>query len=88
MSAEQPSLSEFESTAALLSVLASSTKLAILCELAGGAATVGALCGALDLSQSLVSHHLATLRGHGLVRVGAAQAVARVSARPAGPGPG
>lgn len=68
MHTERPSVVDLEVVSELLSALSSSTKLAILFDLAAGAMTVGGLCRSLDLSQSLVSHHLSTLRQLGLVR--------------------
>lgn len=52
----------------LLKSLANAQRLRILCLLAGGELSVGALNDTLDLSQSALSQHLARLRDEGLVR--------------------
>jgi DNA-binding transcriptional ArsR family regulator len=52
-----------------LSALASESRLAILEHLAGREMTVTELTEATGLSQSAVSHHLATLRWVGLVKI-------------------
>lgn len=67
MSTDRPGVVDLEAASLLLSALSSSTKLAILFELSGRPTTVGDLCLSLDLSQSLVSHHLSTLRSLDLV---------------------
>ena len=53
--------------AAVLSVLADPTRLAILSHLRGGEHRVGELAAHLGLAQSTVSQHLAILRGAGLI---------------------
>jgi DNA-binding transcriptional ArsR family regulator len=53
--------------AALLRALANEHRLLILCQLAEGERGVGELVGAVGLSQSAVSQHLARLRGEELV---------------------
>lgn len=53
--------------AALLRSLANEQRLLVLCQLAAGEQSVGALLGQLDLSQSALSQHLAVLREAGLV---------------------
>jgi len=60
-------MASLEAVAALSGVLSSSTKVAILFELEASSASVGELCRSLGLSQSLVSHHLATMRSLKLV---------------------
>ncbi len=51
----------------LLKSIANAQRLRILCLLAGGERSVGALNELLDLSQSALSQHLARLRDEGLV---------------------
>jgi ArsR family transcriptional regulator, virulence genes transcriptional regulator len=51
----------------LLKALANRNRLVILCELLKGERSVGALQGAVGLSQSALSQHLARLRADGLV---------------------
>lgn len=51
----------------ILKLLANERRLLILCELAGGEASVGALAKAVDLSQSALSQHLAKMREEKLV---------------------
>jgi len=51
----------------LLKSIANAQRLRILCLLAGGERSVGALNEMLDLSQSALSQHLARLRDEGLV---------------------
>ena len=51
----------------LLKALANESRLMILCNLAGGEMTVGALNRHVPLSQSALSQHLALLRRDGLV---------------------
>jgi DNA-binding transcriptional ArsR family regulator len=51
----------------LLKTLANKRRLVILCELLGGEKSVTALRGAIGLSQSALSQHLARLRGDGVV---------------------
>ena len=53
--------------AALLRALANEQRLAILCRLVEGEATVGELQQGLELAQSALSQHLARLRAAGLV---------------------
>jgi DNA-binding transcriptional ArsR family regulator len=52
---------------ALLKSMANERRLTILCHLAGGERSVGALEAVLDLSQSALSQHLARLRADKLV---------------------
>lgn len=51
----------------LLKAMANEHRLAILCRLAPGEASVGELTEAVGLSQSALSQHLARLRAEGLV---------------------
>lgn len=51
----------------MLRSLANPHRLLILCLLAGGEMSVGALQARVDLSQSALSQHLARLRDEGLV---------------------
>jgi DNA-binding transcriptional ArsR family regulator len=53
--------------AALLRALGNEQRLAILCRLVEGEATVGELQQGLDLAQSALSQHLARLRAAGVV---------------------
>jgi ArsR family transcriptional regulator len=53
--------------ARLLRLMGHDGRLMILCHLAGGEMTVGALEARLALSQSALSQHLARLRAEGLV---------------------
>ncbi|KRE99914.1 ArsR family transcriptional regulator [Frateuria sp. Soil773] len=53
--------------AALLKALANEQRLLILCHLAEGELSVGALQERVELGQSALSQHLARLRAHGLV---------------------
>lgn len=53
--------------AGLMRALANEHRLLILCQLAAGERGVGELVGAVGLSQSAVSQHLARLRAKGLV---------------------
>jgi DNA-binding transcriptional ArsR family regulator len=54
--------------AGLLRLLGNERRLVLLCHLAAaGEASVGALAGAVGLSQPALSQHLALLRGQGLV---------------------
>ncbi len=55
------------SCASKLKVLSDSTRLAVLEALMSGSQNVGALMEHLNVEQSLLSHHLAILREHGLV---------------------
>jgi ArsR family transcriptional regulator len=55
------------SCATLLKVLADETRLAVVQELLGGAKHVSEINAVLNLDQSLLSHHLRTLREAGLV---------------------
>jgi len=50
-----------------LALVANAKRLLILCELANGERSVGALQQAVDLSQSALSQHLAKLREAGMV---------------------
>ena len=50
-----------------LALVANAKRLLILCELAKGERSVGALQQAVDLSQSALSQHLARLRKAGMV---------------------
>lgn len=54
-------------TAGILKLLANERRLLILCEMAGGEASVGALAEAVHLSQSALSQHLAKMRAEKLV---------------------
>jgi len=56
-----------EHVAALLSLIANPARLRILCLLAKEEMQVGAMAGALGLSQSALSQHLARLRAGGVV---------------------
>jgi DNA-binding transcriptional ArsR family regulator len=67
MVTDTQTLRSLELVGELAIVLSCSTRLSILLALADRPASVGELCEALDLSQSLVSHHLADLRKQGLV---------------------
>lgn len=54
--------------ARLMKLLANERRLLVLCKLAGaGEMTVGELAGAVGLSQSALSQHLALMRAEGLV---------------------
>ena len=53
--------------AALLEALANPRRLMILCELAAGERSVGALVSVVGLQQAALSQHLARLRAAGLV---------------------
>ena len=53
----------------LLKTVANKRRLVILCELLGGEKSVSALRGAIGLSQSALSQHLAVLRRMRLVQV-------------------
>ncbi|WP_321339867.1 metalloregulator ArsR/SmtB family transcription factor [Breoghania sp.] len=53
--------------ARLMKLLASESRLRILCELAQGEACVTALSNAVGLGQSALSQHLAKMRAEGLV---------------------
>lgn len=55
------------SCAGKLKVLSDSTRLGVLESLMTGPKNVGELMEQLDVEQSLLSHHLAVLREHGLV---------------------
>lgn len=55
------------SAAALLKALANERRLLILCRLASGEASVGALQAQLGLPQSVLSQHLAVLRDEGIL---------------------
>jgi ArsR family transcriptional regulator len=54
--------------ATLLKALSNRRRLSILCRLAEGETSVGALAESLGLSQSALSQHLARLRARGLVQ--------------------
>ena len=56
------------SAAALLKSMANEHRLAILCRLAMGETSAGALTATVGLSQSALSQHLARLRAEGLVK--------------------
>jgi ArsR family transcriptional regulator len=56
-----------EHVAARLALAANARRLLILCELAQGEQSVGALQAAVGLSQSALSQHLAKLRAAGMV---------------------
>ena len=56
------------SCAALLKVLADETRLAVVRQLIDGPKHVGEINASLQLEQSLLSHHLKTLRDAGLVQ--------------------
>lgn len=64
-------LARFEASAAeaaaMLKALASQRRLMVLCRLGSGELSVSALQGALGISQSALSQHLAVLRGEGIV---------------------
>ncbi|MBF4595755.1 helix-turn-helix transcriptional regulator [Curtobacterium flaccumfaciens] len=60
---------DLESAAELFKVLASTSRLHLLCTIADGALTVSGLVKATGLSQPLASQHLRTLRAAGLVEV-------------------
>lgn len=51
----------------VLKAIANGARLLLVCQLAGGERTVGELQGAVGLSQSSVSQHLALLREHHVV---------------------
>ena len=57
-----------EEAAGLLRLLGNPQRLRVLCHLAEGELSVGALQARLDLGQSALSQHLARLREAGLVR--------------------
>jgi len=66
------SMAQFErkasEAAAMLKLLANENRLLILCRLAiAGELSVGALAGAVELSQSALSQHLAKMREDGLL---------------------
>lgn len=67
MAIKPVSLKQAASCAAKLKVLADPTRLAVLEALADGPKHVGALQQLLKVEQSLLSHHLQTLREAGLV---------------------
>lgn len=56
-----------EAAAKLLKALANERRLMILCQLADGELSVGALLPRVGLSQSALSQHLAVLRDEGVV---------------------
>lgn len=64
-------LARFEASAAeaaaMLKALASQRRLMVLCRLGSGELSVSVLQGALGISQSALSQHLAVLRGEGIV---------------------
>ena len=53
--------------AGLLRLLGNDKRLLVLCHLVGGEKAVGELAGAVSLSQSALSQHLALLRDSGVV---------------------
>jgi ArsR family transcriptional regulator, virulence genes transcriptional regulator len=53
--------------AGVLRALSNETRLLVLCQLGQGEMSVGDINGAVDLSQSALSQHLAKLRAEGLV---------------------
>jgi len=57
-----------ESAASLVKAMANSHRLLVLCALADGELSVGALNELIPLSQSALSQHLAVLREDGLVQ--------------------
>lgn len=65
-----PALSQHETTilAETFRLLGDPTRLKILLYCLSGPQSVGEIAGGLELSQSLVSHHLRLLRGARLVR--------------------
>ncbi len=69
--ASRHNLALFEASAAraadLLRLLANERRLMILCQLADGELSVGALQSRVGLSQSALSQHLARLRADGIV---------------------
>ena len=67
MARKSRSLKQASSCAAKLKVLADPTRLAVLEALMEGPKHVGALVQLLEVEQSLLSHHLQTLREAGLV---------------------
>jgi DNA-binding transcriptional ArsR family regulator len=54
--------------AKLLRVMSNGHRLRVLCLLLGGEMSVGQINGMIEVSQSVLSQHLAVLRTHGLVR--------------------
>lgn len=56
-----------EEVARILALLGNAKRFAIMCHLAEGELSVGAIAERVDLSQSALSQHLAKLRKHGLV---------------------
>lgn len=56
-----------DDVAAVLNAVGNSKRLAILCHLADGEMSVGAIASKVGLSQSALSQHLAKLRGMDLV---------------------
>ena len=56
-----------EDIAGILSLLGNAKRLAIMCHLAEGELSVGAIAERVQLSQSALSQHLAKLRERGLV---------------------
>jgi DNA-binding transcriptional ArsR family regulator len=63
-----PAISEHATAASrLMKALANENRLMILCSLAEGELSVGALNERVDLSQSALSQHLAKLREDGMV---------------------
>lgn len=68
MKPTMPALSNHaEAASKLLRAIANEKRLMILCSLADGELSVGALNERIDLSQSALSQHLAKLREDGLV---------------------
>lgn len=64
---KEPSLENLTILCELLTVIANESRLKILTLLLNGELCVCKIYDALELSQSLVSHHLAVLREHNLV---------------------
>lgn len=64
---KEPSLENLTALCELLTVIANESRLKILTLLLNGELCVCKIYDSLELSQSLVSHHLATLREHNLV---------------------
>lgn len=56
-----------DEVAAVLALLGNAKRLAIMCYLAEGELSVGAIADRVSLSQSALSQHLAKLRAQGLV---------------------
>lgn len=56
-----------EDIASILALLGNSKRFAIMCHLAEGELSVGAIADRVELSQSALSQHLAKLRAQGMV---------------------